>query len=67
MTMPVNKYRNAIEILQRGRDVLVDAGRMVTDRGCWPVLQAADRVLLAVRPSVRSVHAGWSLQRSPAR
>jgi hypothetical protein len=40
-----------------GRDVLVDAGRLVADRGCWPVLRAADRVLLAVRPSVRSVHA----------
>jgi MinD-like ATPase involved in chromosome partitioning or flagellar assembly len=40
-----------------GRDVLVDAGRLVTDRGCWQVLRAADRVLLAVRPSVRSVHA----------
>lgn len=40
-----------------GRDVLVDAGRLVTDRGCWPVLRAADRVLLAVRRSVRSVHA----------
>ena len=40
-----------------GRDALVDAGRLVTERGCWPVLRAADRVLLAVRPSVRSVHA----------
>src|SRR4051794_18448898 len=40
-----------------GRDVLVDAGRLVTDRGCWPVLRAADTVLLVVRPSVRSVHA----------
>lgn len=40
-----------------GRDVLVDAGRLITDRGCWPVLRAADQVLLAVRPSVRSVHA----------
>jgi hypothetical protein len=40
-----------------GRDTLVDAGRLVIDRGCWPVLRAADRVLLAVRPSVRSVHA----------
>jgi len=40
-----------------GRDVLVDAGRLDTDRGCWPVLRAADQVLLAVRPSVRSVHA----------
>jgi hypothetical protein len=40
-----------------GRDALVDAGRLVGDRGTWPVLRAADRVLLAVRPSVRSVHA----------
>ncbi|WP_299960141.1 hypothetical protein [uncultured Modestobacter sp.] len=40
-----------------GRDALVDAGRLVSDRGCWPVLRAADRVLLTVRPSVRSVHA----------
>ena len=40
-----------------GRDALVDAGRLVTDRACWPVLRAADRVLVAVRPSVRSVHA----------
>ena len=39
------------------QDTLVDAGRLVTDRGCWPVLRAADRVLLTVRPSVRSVHA----------
>jgi hypothetical protein len=40
-----------------GRDGLVDAGRLVGDRVGWPVLQAADRVLLAVRPTVRSVHA----------
>lgn len=40
-----------------GRDALVDAGRLVSDRGCWPVLRAADQVLLTVRPSVRSVHA----------
>jgi hypothetical protein len=47
-----------------GRDVLVDAGRLVTDRGCWPVLRAADQVLLTVRPSVRSVHAAQdALQR----
>ena len=39
------------------RDVLVDAGRLVNDRGGWPVLRAADLVLLVVRPSVRSVHA----------
>ena len=46
-----------------GRDVLVDAGRLVTDRGCWPVLRAADQVLLAVRPSVRSVHAAQDAAR----
>ncbi|MBV9919819.1 MAG: hypothetical protein JOY78_03050 [Pseudonocardia sp.] len=40
-----------------GRDGLVDAGRLACDRGNWPVLRAADQVLLAVRPSVRSVHA----------
>jgi hypothetical protein len=40
-----------------GRDALVDAGRLVGDRGNWPLLRAADQVLLAVRPSVRSVHA----------
>lgn len=40
-----------------GRDALVDAGRLVGERACWPVLRAADQVLLAVRPSVRSVHA----------
>jgi predicted NBD/HSP70 family sugar kinase len=40
-----------------GLDVVVDAGRLISDRGCWPVLRAADQVLLAVRPSVRSVHA----------
>ncbi|WP_138757702.1 hypothetical protein [Modestobacter altitudinis] len=39
------------------RDVLVDTGRLGSDRGGWPVLRAADRVLLVVRPSVRSVHA----------
>ena len=40
-----------------GRDAVVDAGRLVGDRGNWPVLRVADHVLLAVRPSVRSVHA----------
>jgi hypothetical protein len=40
-----------------GRDSVVDAGRLIGDRGNWPVLRAADHVLLAVRPSVRSVHA----------
>lgn len=40
-----------------GRDAVVDAGRLVGERGNWPVLRVADRVLLVVRPSVRSVHA----------
>lgn len=40
-----------------GRDAVADAGRLVGDRGNWPVLRAADHVLLAVRPTVRSVHA----------
>ncbi|MDP9149345.1 MAG: hypothetical protein M3O36_05300 [Myxococcota bacterium] len=40
-----------------GRDVLIDSGRLVADRGNWPVIRAADHVLVAVRPSVRSVHA----------
>jgi hypothetical protein len=38
-------------------DVLVDTGRIVGERGNWPLLRAADRVLVAARPSVRSVHA----------
>ena len=40
-----------------GRDVIVDAGRVVGDRAPWPVLAAADRILLPVRPTMRSVHA----------
>lgn len=39
------------------RDALVDAGRLVADRCCSPVLRAADQVMLVVRRSVRSVHA----------
>lgn len=39
-----------------GRDVLVDAGRL-SAASCWPVLRAADRVLLALRPTLRSVYA----------
>jgi hypothetical protein len=35
----------------------VDTGRLVGERANWPVLRAADHVLVAVRPSVRSVHA----------
>jgi hypothetical protein len=40
-----------------GRDVIVDAGRLVGDRGNWPLFKAAERVMIVVRPSVRSVHA----------
>jgi septum formation inhibitor-activating ATPase MinD len=40
-----------------GRDALVDTGRMIgNSSGNSPILAAADRVLIAVRPSVRSVH-----------
>jgi hypothetical protein len=47
-----------------GREALVDTGRLVGDRGgCWPLLRAADRVLLTVRRSVRSVHAAQDATR----
>ncbi|MBB5155931.1 hypothetical protein [Saccharopolyspora phatthalungensis] len=39
-----------------GPDVLVDAGRWVPETP-WPLITAADLVLLAVRPSLRHVHA----------
>ena len=39
-----------------GRDVVVDCGRL-GDRTCWPVIRAADRVLLMSRRSGRSIHA----------
>jgi hypothetical protein len=39
-----------------GRDVLVDCGRL-GDRTCWPVIRAADRVVLVCRRSGRSIHA----------
>ena len=39
-----------------GRDVLVDTGR-ISDASCWPVMKAADRVLLVSRRSGRSIHA----------
>ena len=38
------------------RDVLVDTGRL-TEASCWPVIRAADRVLLTTRRTVRSIHA----------
>lgn len=41
------------------RDVLVDTGRL-SEATCWPVLRSADRVVLTVRPTVRSVHAATS-------
>lgn len=39
------------------RDVVVDAGRLLADRGAGVLFHTADRVLVAVRPSVRSVNA----------
>lgn len=44
-----------------GRDALVDTGRLVGQRATWPVLRAADRVLVTVRPTVRSVHAAQDI------
>ncbi len=38
------------------RDAVIDTGRLVGERTNWPLLRAADHVLVAVRPSVRSVH-----------
>lgn len=46
--------RQALSTL--GRDALVDTGRL-SEGSCWPVMRAADRVVLVVRPTVRSVHA----------
>jgi hypothetical protein len=40
-----------------GRDALIDSGRIVTDHGNWPLMRVADHVLVAVAPTVRSVHA----------
>ncbi len=40
-----------------GRDVLVDTGRL-SDSSCWPVMKAADRLVLVSRQSGRSIHAG---------
>jgi MinD-like ATPase involved in chromosome partitioning or flagellar assembly len=37
-----------------GRDVIVDTGRL-SSGACWPVLAVADQVLLAVRPTARSI------------
>lgn len=40
-----------------GRDAIVDTGRVVGAGGNWPLMHRADKVLVAVRPSLRSVHA----------
>jgi len=37
-----------------GRDVIVDTGRL-NPGACWPVLAVADQILLAVRPTARSI------------
>jgi MinD-like ATPase involved in chromosome partitioning or flagellar assembly len=44
------------EAFAAGRDVLVDTGRL-SDVSCWPVIRAADRVVLVCRRSGRSIHA----------
>ncbi|MEY8042741.1 hypothetical protein AB8O55_25325 [Saccharopolyspora cebuensis] len=41
------------DLAESGPDVLVDAGRWCPQTA-WPLLEEADRVVLAVRPSVRS-------------
>lgn len=41
------------------RDVLVDTGRL-TDGTCWPVIRAADRVVLVCRRSGRSINAAYN-------
>ena len=38
-----------------GRDAIVDCGRVGAAHTAWPVVRAAHRVLVCVRPSVRSV------------
>ena len=43
------------------RDVLVDTGRLTGPEGPWPVVQAADVVLVTVRCTLRSVHAAQDL------
>ena len=46
----------ALTTLAPGRDVIVDAGRL-GESSCWPVIRAADRVVLVCRQSGRSIHA----------
>jgi MinD-like ATPase involved in chromosome partitioning or flagellar assembly len=41
------------------RDVLVDTGRL-GDGSCWPVIRAADRVVLVCRRSGRSINAAYN-------
>ena len=41
---------------ESNRDVLVDTGRL-SDASCWPVIRAADRVVLVCRRSGRSINA----------
>lgn len=41
------------------RDVLVDTGRL-TNATCWPVIRAADRVVLVCRRSGRSINAAYN-------
>ncbi|MBK0870210.1 hypothetical protein INP57_25700 [Saccharopolyspora sp. HNM0986] len=50
------------DVTKSGPDVLVDAGRWCPQTP-WPLLNAADRVLLAVRPSLRSCSGSTDLAR----
>jgi MinD-like ATPase involved in chromosome partitioning or flagellar assembly len=52
-------WERLAQVLEReptaaGRDVIVDTGRL-SSGSCWQVLAVADQVLLAVRPTARSV------------
>ncbi len=44
-----------------GGDVIVDAGRIAGDSSPWPLISAADRVLLVVRTTLRSVAAAMPI------
>lgn len=60
------RLASALEVCSAsvGVDSLVDAGRLTSDRVPWPVLLAADAVVLTVRRSVRSIHAARTVVES---
>jgi len=51
------------DVTRCGPDVLIDAGRR-DPRTAWPLLAEADRILLAVRPHLRSCSGATDLARS---